>query len=211
MRTKSYGQIGIMLTVILTCGQIALAGPISTDPAAMSSYEGSSSFSSPDGKLVGSVDFAVYSPGNYDGMYKKQFKDSYVYAYQVFNDDASKVSVDYFSVGLYSNILAQNAVYDPMKGLDAPEGSIPFMQFVLPQSVIYLFQTDNIGAGEHSLTLLFTSDTAPEMAKGAVSGGFTGGAIMDLPTPSGWIVPEPATFGLLIGGAFMAIRRSRKK
>jgi hypothetical protein len=209
MDARRYAHAVIMLAVILVFGQNGFAVSLSSDPAAMSSWRGSSPFSSPDGKLTGSVDFAVYGKGDYDGMYKKLFADSYVYAYQVFNDENSKVAVDYFSVGLYADAKAQNAVYDPMKGADPPEGSIPFMQFVLPQSVIYLFQSDNIGAGEHSLTVLFGSDSAPDMAKGAVSGGFTGGTTMNLPTP-GWIVPEPATFGLLIGGAMMAIRRRRK-
>jgi hypothetical protein len=200
------------LAAILLFGQSVFAAPLSSDIAAIPAYRGSTPFASLDGMLGGSVDYAVYAKGSYDGMYKNQFNGSFVYAYQVFNSDNSKVAIDYFSVGLFDDVQAQNAVYDPTKGTDAPQGSIPFMQFILPQSAIYLFQSDNIGAGEHSLTLLFASDTAPEMAKGAVSGGFTGGATMDLPTPmpSGWIVPEPATFGLLIGGAFMAIRRKTK-
>jgi hypothetical protein len=44
---------------------------------------------------------------------------------------------------------------------------------------------------------------------GGVTGGISGGAIVDLPTP--WQVPEPATIGLLIGGALMAFRRKKRK
>jgi hypothetical protein len=211
METKRYVQIGIMLAVILVMGQSVFAVSLSSDPAAMPAFRGSSSFTAttPDGTLRGSVDFAVYDKNHYDGVFGTRFANSYVYAYQVFNDNDSDVAIDYFSVGLFADATAQNAAYDPTKGFDAPWGSIPNTQSVLSQSVVYLFPSDNIGAGEHSLTLLFTSDSAPDMARGAVSGGFTGGATMDLPTP-GWVTPEPATLGLLIGGAFMAIRRKTK-
>ncbi len=205
MNAGSDRQIGFMLAVTLIIGQTCFAVPLSSDPAAMSSWRGTSSFSSSDGKLQGTVDYAVYDKGDYDGI--EQFNDSYVYAYQVFNNNDSQVPVDYFSVGLYADSQAQNAMYDSLKGVDS--GNIPFIQYILPQSVIYLFQSDNIIAGEHSVTVLFTSPVGPEMANGSVSGGFTGGSIMELPTP-GWTTPEPATFGLLISGAILAIRRSRK-
>jgi hypothetical protein len=200
---------------ILLLGQSVFALPLSSDPAAMPAYRGSTPFASLDGMLSGYVDYAVYAKGSYDGLdlYENMFSDSFVYAYQVFNSDNSKVAIDYFSIGLFADVQPPlNAAYDSTKGVVATAGSIPGMQLILPQSVIYLFQTDNVGAGEHSLTLLFASDTAPGMVKGAVSGGVTGGAIMDLPTPSnlGWVVPEPATFGLLIGGGFLAIRRRQE-
>ena len=203
----------VLLAVILLFGQGVFAASLSSDSAAMPAWSGSTPFASLDGKLVGSVDYAVYAKGSYDGMYQNQFDGYFVYAYQVFNSNNSEVAIDYFSLGLFDDVQAQSAVYDPTKGTDVPQGSIPFMQFILPQSVIYLFQSDNIGAGEHSLTLLFASDAAPGMAKGAVSGGFTGGATMDLPSPSSstQITPEPATLGLLIGGAFMAIRRRKER
>jgi len=138
------------------------------------------------------------------------FPNLYVYAYQVFNQ-SSTVSIDYFSVGLAPDVSVSNVLCDQAAGHAEPGGSVPNPWFKLPQSVIYLFPYDNIGQGEHSLTLLFTSNSDTGMANGAVSGGFTGGAIMALPSPSSvWITPEPATFGLLIGGAFMAIRRKTK-
>jgi hypothetical protein len=199
METRRYVQIGIMLTVILVFGQSVFAS-LKDDPAAMAS--GRSSFTA-GGALNGYVDYAVYAPGKYDGT--MSFKNLYVYAYQIFNQ-SSTVSIDYFSVGLEPDVSVPTAMYDSAADYAVAGGSMPSISLVMPQQVLYLFQFDNISVSEHSRTLLFTSDTAPGMAEGVVSAGFAGGAIMDLPSPA----PEPATFGLLIGGAFMAIRRRQK-
>jgi hypothetical protein len=82
------------------------------------------------------------------------------------------------------------------------------MHFKLPESVIYLYLTDNIGAGECSMTLLFTSHNGPEMAYGYVSGGVMGGENVLLPSPSP--VPEPATIALLGLGLFFGLGRKRR-
>jgi hypothetical protein len=140
------------------------------------------------GALNGHVDYAVYAPGKCDAY----ITDLYVYAYQVFNSN-STVAIDFFSVGLSADIQVSEALYALQKNWADPGGSIPNMSLVLPESVLYVFQFDNIGANEHSRTLLFTSDCAP------------GGAIVELPSP----VPEPATLGLLSAGALLAFRRRR--
>jgi hypothetical protein len=153
--------------------------------------------------LSGYVDYAVYAPGTYDGTVS--FNNLYVYAYQVFSQ-SSTVSIDYFSVGLKSGVSVSNVMSDSAADYAVTGGNIPNLSLLMPQQALYLFQSDGISANEYSCTLLFTSKIAPGMAEGVVSAGFAGGAIMALPSP----VPEPATFGLLIGGAFMAIRRKTK-
>ena len=196
-------QIGIMLAVILVMGQSGFAS-LNNDPAAISAYKGSSPFSA-GGALSGHVDYAVYAPGMYDGTV--HFNNNlYVYAYQVFSQ-SSTVSIDYFSVGLEPGVSVSNATSDSAAPYAVTGGIVPDLSLVMSQQVLYLFQSDTISANEYSRTLLFASNIAPVMADGVVSAGFAGGAIMALPSP----VPEPATFGLLIGGAFMALRRKRKK
>jgi hypothetical protein len=202
MEIKRYVQIGIMLAVILVMGQSGFAS-LNLDPAAIHAYQGSSPFSA-GGVLNGYVDYAVFAPGQYDGTVS--FNNLYVYAYQVFSNPSSMVSIDYFSVGLKSGISVPTVMYDSAADYAVPGGNIPTLSLLMPQQVLYLFQSDSISATEYSRTLLFTSNIGPGMAEGVVSAGFAGGAIMALPSP----VPEPATLGLLIGGALMAIRRKRK-
>jgi len=188
MKARRYVQLGVLLAVLLVFEQSGIAALVS----------GSVNFNV-DGKLDGYIDYAVYEPGDYDGSVT--FKNLYVYAYQIFSED-SAVSIDFFSVGLPSDVQVYNALYDSSTG-----GIAPSMSLVLPESVLYVFQFDNIGANEHSKTLLFTSDCSPEMAKGVVSSGIAGGVIVDVPSPSP--VPEPATLALISGGAFLALRRKR--
>jgi hypothetical protein len=204
MEKKYYMQIGIVLVVALVMVQ-SVSASLNLDPAAMPAYRGSSPFTA-GGVLSGHVDYAVFAPGQYDGTVS--FPGLYVYAYQVFSNPSSTVSIDYFSVGLKPGVSASNPSWDLAAGNAVPGGSVPTYSYVMPQQVIDLFIFDNINPSGHSTTLLFTSNAAPIMAEGVVSAGVAGGAIMPLPTPSP--APEPATLGLLIGGALMVIRRKRK-
>jgi hypothetical protein len=174
------------------------------DPAALMSDRVYFGAAGGVGILNGFVDYAVYAPGDYTGSISFS-DDLYVYTYQVSNNSSSPVGIDYFSVGLFPNVQVPDVTYDPAMGYAIPGGSNPTMYFKLPESVIYLYQTDNIGAGEWSTVLLFSSNYGPEMAYGYVSGGVTGGASMELPSP----VPEPATFALIGAGALLALRQRR--
>jgi hypothetical protein len=203
MTAKHCITTAIILAALLVYAQSASAA-LWEDPAAMPSYQGSVHFST-GLALNGFVDYAVYAPGDYSGSISFN-DDLYVYAYQVSNGASSTVGIDYFSVGLSPDVQVPNVAYDPAMSYAISEGINPTMHFKLPESVIYLYLTDNIGAGERSMTLLFTSNDGPAMSYGYVSGGVTGGENVSLPSP----VPEPATFGLLIGGAFMTLRRGKK-
>lgn len=203
MTAKCCVRIWTLLAVLLAFGQSASAA-LWQDPAAIPSFRGSTPFSA-EGKLDGFVDYAVYAPGDYDGSLTFS-NDLYVYAYQVSNNSSSTVGIDYFSVGLSPDVQVPNVAHDPTMGYAIPGGSNPSMHFKLPESVIYIYLTDNIGPNERSMTLLFTSNYGPEMAYGYASGGLAGGAIMKLPSP----VPEPATFSLIGAGILPAFRRRRK-
>jgi hypothetical protein len=203
MKRRRFIWTGIPLMILLVFGQNVFAA-ICDDPAAMPAFHNWApiDFGS-DGVNDGHIDYAVYEPGQYDS-----FINQYIYAYQIFNDSAS-VGIDYFSVGFSPDAPAIQALYDLSRSTAEPGGSIPDISNVLTQSVIHIFQRDCIDSGEHSRTLLFTSNYGPQMAWGIVSGGVTGGAIVHVPSPS--LVPEPTTMGLFIGGAFLAFQRRRNK
>lgn len=204
MTAKRYVQVGTLLAVLLVSGQSAQAF-LWQDPAAMPSYRDRTFFSFTPGGTLNFVDYAVYAPGDYTGSISFN-DDLYVYAYQVSNSASSTVGIDYFSVGLSPDAPVPNVAYDSAMSFAIPGGCNPSMHFKLPESVIYLYLTDNIGAGQCSMTLLFTSNYGPEMAYGYVSGGAMGGENVELPSP----VPEPATFSLIGIGALLAFRRRSK-
>lgn len=211
MKLRRCVWAGVLLIVSTVYIQGASAA-IWEDPSAMSEWSGRVSFgdiltasaSAGNGILNGFVDYAVYAPGEYKNI---SFDDDlYVYAYQVSSDSDSTVGIDYFSVGLPPDVPVPDVTFDPSMGYAIPGGINPALNYKLPESVLYLYSADNIGAGEWSTTLLFTSVDGPEMAYGVVSGGITGGVVVELPAP----VPEPATISLITAGALMALRRRRK-
>jgi hypothetical protein len=186
MDARRYAQTVIMMTVILVFAQNGFAD-----------LANSVDFGSV-GLLSGHVDYQVYAPGTYTSSIT-----DYVYAYQLFNDQTSTVGIDSFSVGLSSDVHVSSA----WCVLTGPQDKIP-TPLLPPTSVFYLFLSGNVKAGGNSGILLFTSDCPPEPGIGSVTGGTAGSINVNVQTP--WLVPEPATFGLLIGGTLMAIKRRRK-
>ena len=207
MTTRCYVRTTILSVGILVCAQSASAA-LWEDPAALMSdrvYFGSLPALGGDSILNGFVDYGVYAPGDYAGSISLN-DDLYVYAYQVSNGAGSTVGIDYFSVGLRPDIHIPDIASDPASSYAVPGGSSPTMYFKLPESAIYLYLTENIGPGEYSTTLLFTSIYGPASSYGYVSGGVIGGENLGLPSP----VPEPATFSLIGAGALLAFRRRTK-
>lgn len=201
MKSATVVGRGLVLLVVLQLSGFSY-GALYEDPAAVMS--GSADFDAHgSAALAGFVDYAVYAPGEYSGS--MSFPDQYVYAYQFFNNDTSEAGIDFFSVGVLADITIFNVLDDPLFAYGVPGGIRPSAQFALTESVLYLFQFDNVAADECSDVVLFTSDVGPAMGAGAVSGGITGGAIVELPTP----VPEPATVLLLGLGMGFAVRRRR--
>lgn len=204
---KRYVRLWILSAVFMAYGQNTMA-ELWENPAAVLSdrvhFSTVSALSQTGGTLDGFVDYTVYAPGQYSGSVS--FDDNlYVYAYQVFNNENSTVGIDYFSIGLspYAEVL--DVTCDPALDYAVSGGSSPSIYFKLPESVIFMYQTDNLGANEYSQTLLFTSTYGPEMTLGYVSGGMMGGAGVAMPSP----IPEPAAFSLMALCALPALRRRR--
>jgi hypothetical protein len=179
---------------------------ISTDPNALFAFRDHITFTAGAGSaLSGSLDYAVYAPNHYSGSLSLP-SDEYVYCYQVFDSPSSTVNIDYFSVGLYPGVTVGNLAYDPAHPVAVSGGKNPLAEFLLSQTVLYLFPVSPITPNSHSSVLLFTSEEAPTMAFGVVSGGYTGGAVVSLPTP----IPEPATLLLFMLATPALVNKGRR-
>ncbi|MGB7582187.1 MAG: hypothetical protein WBL85_07050 [Sedimentisphaerales bacterium] len=79
-----------------------VSAAISTDPSALPAFRNHITFTA-GSALSGSLDYAVYAPGSYDGSLAFP-SNEYVYCYQIFDGPSSTVNIDYFSVGLYPGV-----------------------------------------------------------------------------------------------------------
>ncbi len=201
------------LFVICFCAtflySLAMAVPLATDPAAMPAFRGSQNFSTSSGSLSlqGRVEYAVYAPGAYSGSLVIP-TGQYAYAYQVFSNAASNVNTDIFLVGLQP---AASVVYTASDIAHGVTGGIkPGADFILSQSVMYLFNTIAVTPNTHSQVMIFTSPQSPIMGFAAVVAGYMAATVPSVPTPNP--IPEPATMAVLgIGSGILIALRKQKK
>jgi hypothetical protein len=156
-------------------------------------------------KLFGYVDYAVYAPGDYVGSLSLP-ADQYVYCYQIFVLPTSG-AIGFFTVNLSPDATALNAAFDTASLSGVPGGSTPANSTVSQDFVTYNFGRNSISANNHSAVLLFTSDFAPQVGDGIVSGALPGTAQIDIPTPT----PEPASMLILALGVPALLGRRRRK
>jgi len=199
----------LVFAVLLACDSFAVVViPLDSDTSAISGWYGSQSFSGSGYGCTfdGEVDYAVYAPGTYGGSLTFS-GDHYVYAYQLFNDNISNVVIDTFQMGKLAAVPVASAISDHFYSV--PGGIASGPQYIMSENVLYLFMAQSVGAGQYSTVLLFSSPSMPTWGAGVVSGGVTGGVVVDnLPTP----IPEPATVMILGGGVLMMnVTRKRKK
>ena len=204
----------LFIFVLSVVAQNAVALPLFGDPFAIDSVSGDYVFGGAENQPLFSVhvESAVYLTGNYSGnggYDPSGGADTYLYAYEFFNNAESEVGADDFSVGILSDVIASNAVSDT--GYGGVGGVTPFISMLVGsplQNVKYLFLLDLIDPGEHSSILLFTSNMAPTSGYGTVSAGGAGG-VVSLITPES--IPEPAGLLLLgIGGLFLRRRKNKR-
>ncbi|MGC9455547.1 MAG: PEP-CTERM sorting domain-containing protein [Phycisphaerae bacterium] len=150
------------------------------------------------------VDYAVYAPNQYPGEHEDK-SDSYIYAYQIFNDATSEVPLSSFSVGLDAGSGAANPGDDGSYGVAG--GEAPLLAYLVgdpPSSVSWAgFDTS---PEEYSTVLLYSSPYGYQWKSATLADGGEG-VTKQLPSP----VPEPLTTSLLAAGGMLALLSRRRR
>lgn len=166
----------------------SVAGTLNGHPDALSGWTGTAPYDNGN-SLTGTVDFAVFTASDFNTNFAGQGYapgDSFVYTYQVENagsDNFSALSVGISNpantIGTFDigDIDASNALFDGSGNAE--------WQFLSPE----------IGSGEDSWGLAFSSPFLPMSGIALVSDGGGSQLVSGIPTPSN--VPEPTTLALL--------------
>jgi hypothetical protein len=202
-----------LLSVILAAVSIAAGLPsvanavLADDSAAI--IAGSFSISqttSPN--FFAHIDYAVYAPGDYIGSYS--FPDEYVYCYQLFNDSTSTSNIMSLTIDLETASIAYNPYYDAASGSGVSGGSTSLTPNPPLDAITYNFGTRSaITVNNHSVVLLFTSDSLPDsiMGTGLLSTTTAGNFSVQIPVPN----PEPASLLLLTLASPFLLKTRRHK
>ncbi len=205
-------------------------------------YQGRSYFGewTQDGFLEGHVDFAVYdtdeSPDQFVGgggfadtlsWWSESTDYRYLYAYQIFNDETSGSTLDYFGIkGMGDGALVRSQWTDefPMGSVDdgtdgiepgSPYPSIdPNMSISGMSGVVWEFDEGLLTAGEHSWFLVIGSDSPWKAGSYVVQKDLNTGlpVLGENALLNAVSAPEPATIALLgIGSAIVLAGRKKSK
>jgi len=148
----------------------------------------------------GHVEYEVYHLEEYVGTLDAMPDNHYVYAYQVFNDEASDLSFDTFSVNFVPGVAVENPG-------SVGTGTDPSGYRSLSGSISYYFDNSVISPGENSSILLFSSLLYPTAGYANINGEGRNSTVELIMVPT----PEPASSLLFgIGGACLAFSRRRK-
>jgi len=215
MRSCRRFVIGLVAVALLLGGARTLRAGLMDDPWALAAWKGVMTFQAhrddPDVTLDVDVEFAVFAPGAYENSGTDPSGGTeYVYAYQVFNDRAGDTPVSSFTVGLDPASDPDDIGSD--SGSGTAGGTAPSAKAFSgspPSSAVWYFFNNTIDpppANEYSEVLIFTSPNAPRWTPSSLlDSGLSD--TQDLPSP----VPEPATLGLLAGGAALAFVLRKKR
>lgn len=145
----------------------------------------------------GHVEYEVYHSGEYSGALAAMPANHYVYAYQIFNNAASNLSIDAFIVSLVPGMTVANPA-------DTGAGTGPSDYRNRSGSITYYFD-DVILPDGHSSILLFSSLYGPGLGNGDVNGEGRNSSVEMIMVP----VPEPVSF-VLFGGGLLMLRSKRR-
>ena len=160
-----------------------------------------------DSQWAADVDYAVYAPGDYPGIYSGA-DSKFIYAYQIFNESSSTATLASFSVGLLEDAFVVSCGDDATYG--AAGGVSPLLSRLVGSPATSAQWTIDVDAAENTTVLVASSPFGYTFGSAALANGGES-ATMSVPTPSADLgIPEPATLSLLVLGGLALIRRRRR-
>ena len=163
------------------------------------SWSGSTAFS--DGDLSGTVDWAVFGPGDFPFSNYTPTSGELTYAFQVFSTGTDAISK--FSLNL-PNTANNIGSFSDLTG-DAVTSTS------LSVGVNAQWNFAGITQSNNSEGLAISSIRTPINSFGLVLNGGGFSAVIPLPTPSLEEVPEPSTLGIIGLGSLLLMRRRRPR
>jgi hypothetical protein len=190
----------------------AVAAPLAGNALAyndgMTTWSGSTPFV--QGTLQGDIEWAVFAPGDFNAAYPGAAyvaPGKLIYAYQVFVTGTAPLSQ--FSVSLQNPAGDIGSFEDAVAGITGADYSSAGL--FSPGSADWDFQMPTIPQGSMSRGLVFSSDRVPMSYAGGVLDDGQIAAVIPLPSPDGFPIPEPSTVTMLglAGFALLPLIRRR--
>lgn len=198
MRTTAI-RAAVACGVLLLIQSTGLAGILNGHVDALPGFTGTAPYA--NGNLSGTVDYAVFTAADFNSNFAGMGYvpgDTFVYTYQILNAELPNSD----AVSALSIPLANPANTIGTFSIGTVDSSSEILAGISAQ---WLFLTPEIGAGQTSYGLAFSSATPPISAFGTVVDGGSAALALGLPTP---FIPEPSTLLLVAsGGMLMTVRR----
>ena len=198
----------------------ALAGQLNLNANAIPGFTGTTGFinASPPDFLVGTVDYAVFAPGDFTTAFPASgytpTAGQLVYAYQIIPTDGVNTEfISFMTVNLNGD--ANNiSAFELESGNTAPDlSTFTFGPTgVAGENAEWYFVSGGIPISGRSYGLVYSSPNIPQMLSGNVVNSGLTASVVPLPVPSPVPVPEPGTITLAgLGGLGILAAAARRR